>query len=83
MLSVITLTGEIILADIIDADSWRLWPAGDRRLQKDKQVYRDMSEITPEALQQVKRNFEWIADKLDVSKMSPVGAMTDHKHVRE
>ena len=34
---------------------------------KDKQVYRDMEEVTPEALQQVKRNFEWIADKLDVS----------------
>lgn len=60
-------TGEIVLADIIDADSWRLWPLGDRRLQKDKQFYRDMADVTPEALQQVKRNFQWIADKLDVS----------------
>jgi len=63
--------GEVILADIIDADSWRLWPAGDRRLQKDKQVYRDLGEITPEALQQVKRNFEWIADKLDMLMPTP------------
>ncbi|XP_067948044.1 multifunctional protein ADE2-like [Watersipora subatra] len=63
--------GEVILADIIDADSWRLWPAGDRRLMKDKQVYRDMAEVTPEALQQVKRNFEWIADKLELLLPAP------------
>ena len=63
----LSTTGEIVLADIIDSDSWRLWPKGDRRLMKDKQVYREFKEVTSEGLQQVIRNFQWVADQLDVS----------------
>ncbi|XP_066089482.1 bifunctional phosphoribosylaminoimidazole carboxylase/phosphoribosylaminoimidazole succinocarboxamide synthetase [Saccopteryx bilineata] len=59
-------TKEIVLADVIDNDSWRLWPSGDRSQQKDKQSYRDLNEVTPEGLQMVKKNFEWVAERVEL-----------------
>jgi hypothetical protein len=32
-----------------------------------KQVYRDAQNVTGEVLQQVKLNFQWVADRADVS----------------
>ncbi len=62
------ISGEIVLADVIDSDSWRLWPAGDKKLQVDKQFYRDLPAdgITSDALTQLKNNFEWVSAKLQV-----------------
>jgi len=70
---VIPSTGEIVLADVIDSDSWRLWPSGDRRLMKDKQVYRELQQVTSEALDQVKRNFQWVADRVKMLSPKPRG----------
>ncbi|KAL6085810.1 hypothetical protein STEG23_036492, partial [Scotinomys teguina] len=62
-------TEEIVLADIIDNDSWGLWPTGDQGQQKDTQS-QDLKQVTPEGLQMVKKNFEWVADRVELLLMS-------------
>ena len=39
-------TKELVVADVIDNDSWRIWPHGDPKNQLDKQAFRDGEDLT-------------------------------------
>ncbi len=53
--------GELLVADVIDNDSWRIWPGGHKEAMLDKQVYRDTTHVTDEALRGVMRKYQQVA----------------------
>lgn len=55
----------LLVADVIDNDSWRIWPGGDKNRQLDKQVYRDMPEVTDSCLADLLANYRTVADLTD------------------
>lgn len=55
----------LLVADMIDNDSWRIWPSGDKGRMLDKQVYRNMAEVTDEGLEDIRRLYEQVAQLTD------------------
>ncbi len=58
-------SGALVVADVIDNDSWRIWPGGVKERMLDKQVYRNMPVVTDEGLEQVRRLYEEVAQRTD------------------
>lgn len=52
----ITEEGEMVVADVIDNDSWRIWPGGNPDQMVDKQLYRD-----GQSLDYVADKYAWVA----------------------
>jgi len=55
--------GQLVIADVIDNDSWRLWPGGRREQMLDKQVYRDLKGSDGAALEDVRRRYVEVAER--------------------
>lgn len=56
-----TPDGALIVADMIDNDSWRLWPGGDKARMLDKQIYRNMQDVTGDGLALVRDKYVEVA----------------------
>ena len=54
--------GQLVLADVIDNDSWRIWPQGREDRMLDKQIYRNLETVDDAALARVKAAYEEVAE---------------------
>ncbi|WP_322512961.1 phosphoribosylaminoimidazolesuccinocarboxamide synthase [Chloroflexus sp.] len=54
--------GSLLVADVIDNDSWRIWPGGDPNRMLDKQVYRNAQVIDEALLADVRERYALVAE---------------------
>jgi len=78
--------GSLVIADVIDNDSWRVWPQGREDLMLDKQMYRNLDSVTPNDLMRVRESYERVADAVGTfPQMRPgmVAILVDGAHFAE
>jgi phosphoribosylaminoimidazole-succinocarboxamide synthase len=56
--------GTLAIADVVDNDSWRIWPRGREELMLDKQMYRNLAEVTPADLERVRDAYVQVAEQV-------------------
>jgi phosphoribosylaminoimidazole-succinocarboxamide synthase len=54
--------GQLVVADVIDNDAWRIWPQGREDLMLDKQRYRNLPVVTAADLAEIRANYERVAE---------------------
>ena len=54
--------GQLVIADVIDNDSWRIWPQGREDRMLDKQLYRNLQTVDDSRLAMVKAAYEEVAE---------------------
>lgn len=57
--------GGLLVADVIDNDSWRIWPRGEKGAMLDKQVYRNAAVVDDALLADVRARYERVAELTD------------------
>lgn len=57
-----TAQGDLLVADVIDNDSWRIWPSGDPAQMLDKQVYRNAQVVDEALLADVRARYALVAE---------------------
>ena len=54
--------GKLLVADVIDNDSWRIWPEGQRGKMLDKQIYREMPKVDEDGLNLILAKYQQVAE---------------------
>lgn len=63
---------ELIVADVIDNDSWRIWPGGEKGRMLDKQVYRNAQQVDATLLDDLYQRYARVAALTDTFANAPL-----------